>query len=308
MISEKELEYLYKTSLENQLLSLEPRRKNMKSYVYACIGLLILIVISIFTTINNPSSNTIIVTIILFIGLISLGIYVFYRNKKYKKLFKKNIVSKIVKAFNPEWTYSPEKSISQEEYENSGLFPKKVHKYSGDDLIEGSINSIKFSCSEIHSEYNRIEHDNDSSNKTKWVTIFKGLFFHADFETLFDGTTHIKSIGRQNKSKKITSQEEHIKIPGHKEFNRLFDIYSTNPIEAKRILNPSMIEALLKIKTEYKNPINVIFSDNRVHLTVSFKKDLFEPRILKSGVNYEDILFIYKLLNLNHTIVNELKF
>lgn len=128
------------------------------------------------------------------------GIFVFNKVIAYRKEFKSNIITKIINTINPEWDYFPTESISQEEYKASGLFSIKEKRYKGDDLIKGIIDSTPFSCSEVHTQYEQRHHD-----KTKWITIFKDLFFHADFGKELEGSTYIISNnnrGHQNKKTK----------------------------------------------------------------------------------------------------------
>ena len=72
------------------------------------------------------------------------------------------------------------------------LSTKHYDRYSGDDLVYGKIDKTDFECSEIHTEYKKTSRNVHGKTKTSWHTVFKGLFFHADFNKHFQGQTIVK--------------------------------------------------------------------------------------------------------------------
>ena len=51
----------------------------------------------------------------------------------------------------------------------------------------------------------------------------------------------------------------------HDHLNELFDIYTTNQQEARYILTPHIIEAILSLHKKLRRPINLSFKENRVY-------------------------------------------
>ena len=70
-------------------------------------------------------------------------------------------------------------------YKSSKLFDKNPDQYKGEDLVRGQIGKTKIAFSELHSQY----YTRDDKGRKSWHTIFRGLFFMADFNKDFQGYT-----------------------------------------------------------------------------------------------------------------------
>jgi hypothetical protein len=81
---------------------------------------------------------------------------------------------------------------------------------------------------------------------------------------------------------------------------------STDQIEARYILTPKIMEALVNIHQLFKQPLRLSFLGDKVYLAMLFSKDLFEPSLWKSGVNKKEIEKIAQLFLLNKIIIEEL--
>ena len=90
------------------------------------------------------------------------------------------------------------------------------------------------------------------------------------------------------------------------EFEKLFVVYGTDQTEARYILTPTVMEAIISLKKTLHKKIHLSFIDNRVYFAISFDENLFEPTVLKSGVNKENIKLIYDLFMINTKIIHEL--
>ena len=141
------------------------------------------------------------------------------------------------------------------EYWQSDLFRLPYDRYSGDDLISGVIDRTDFRCSELHTEYKEVTYRDGKRHET-WVTIFRGLFFHADFNKHINGNTYIEpdnaerlfgSWGRKlqgsNKGKLVKLEDP--------EFEKLFVVFSTDQVEARYILTPAIMHALVELRKRF---------------------------------------------------------
>ena len=90
------------------------------------------------------------------------------------------------------------------------------------------------------------------------------------------------------------------------EFEKLFAVFSTDQIEARYILTPAIMEAMVRIHKQYKRKMYLSFTGTRVYVAMSFNKNLFEPKIMGKGVNFNDVEFMFNLFVMNETIVHEL--
>ena len=152
--------------------------------------------------------------------------------------------------------------------------------------------------------------DDDGKRKEEWHTIFKGLFFHADFNKNFQGRTYVvpevrgglkvfSSVGG------MAQRGDRVKLEDP-EFEKIYEVYGTDQIESRYILTPAIMQAMTAIKKELDTFVYFSFIEERVYCAMYFNKNLFEPRIMKSGVNFEDIEKMYKLFATNALIINEL--
>ncbi len=309
------LEALYHGVLQDSLQTLEPvRRKILRNYLIALLGT-ILVLVSLILYLSNVEQVKAPVPVTIgavFIGCLVLFIMAATAQKHYRLLFKNTVVSEVVKAVNPDWQYDPDRRISSEDYRKSGIFTQPYDKYEGDDYFSGLIDKTDFECSELHTQFVRHSRDKDGRRKDHWHTIFKGLFLHADFNKQFLGQTFVspdyteKLFGKWGqKLQKFSGHGALVKLE-NPDFEKAFKVHSTDQIEARYILTPAIMEALLRIRNEYKRPVNFSFVDSRIYCALSFNKNLFEPKIIRSGLRFNDIATMYHLFKLNETIITEL--
>ncbi len=67
---------------------------------------------------------------------------------------------------------------------SSCIFKKYPDRYASEDLVEGKLGATEFKFSEVHAEEKYEIRDSDGKNRTEFSTLFKGLFFVADFNKL----------------------------------------------------------------------------------------------------------------------------
>jgi len=189
----------------------------------------------------------------------------------------------------------------------SEIFELRVDDYQGDDLIRGKIDDISFECSELC-----VSHEDPDDTEGRWSLIFNGLFFHADFQKHFLGKTFItpdiseKILGKLGRKLQGRNRIEPLIKIEQPNFEHAFAIYSTEPNEARCILTPAMIEAILSLKEKYNTRVRFSFIDSRVYGAVSFEENLFNPRILRSGVEFRDVVEMYDLIKIVEVIIREL--
>lgn len=314
MITLEELQNLYDTQLKERLSELEILRKSIVAYiVYA-----VLEFVPASTILVILYANKIITDVYIIAGLIGvlIGGLVFVINavsryNKYRTRFKNEVVTEIVHAIDPEWSYEYNQAIRIEEYYQSNLFDQNVDRFKGDDLIFGQMEKTDFRCSEFHTEFMTVTYTKNGGRQEHWHTIFKGLFFHADFNKHIQGETYIKPdyaeklLGKWGQKLQFSSKGDLVKLE-NPEFEKKFVVHATDQIEARYILTPTIMEALVNIHNQYQRPMYLSFVGSRVFCAVSFNEALFEPNIFRSGVNFKDIELIYKLFMLNATIIKEL--
>jgi hypothetical protein len=308
MKSLEEINELFENSLRLELSELESQRKAVLR-VYAIVGILILGAIITFLLIHSETG------MFAGIALIVIGIIYGVKNRSkqtiYRQQFKQKVVEKLIKTIDRDWQYDYKAFLSQNEYNEANLFLHHYDRYHGDDMISGKIDKTDFVLSELHTQYKTTTTDSKGNTKTQWYTIFKGLIGHADFNKEINGETYIlpdtaeKLFGKWGQKLQSDSRGDLVKLE-NPEFEKRFAVFSTDQIEARYILTPSIMESLVNFKNTVKNKIHLSIRGSRLYFAISINEDLFEPRVFKSGVNIKDIEKMYSQLNIINLIVKEM--
>jgi len=307
MKSTEELRELYESQLKPALEAIEGQRKSILiKYIISIGGALGAFAVAFFF-----SEKYVFVFYLSIAAILGLGAYMFFvvtkEKKAYREMYKQNVVKQIVHLINPDWNYDPNGRISSSNYRNSELFNRSWDKYEGDDLVSGAIDKTDFRFSELHTQYKTITTDSEGKREEEWHTIFKGLFAHADFNKEIKGRTFVlpERASKQIKEVGATGRTKLVKLE-NPEFEKIFKVYSTDQIESRYILTPTMMESIVNIHKKYKKRVYFSFIGSRVYVAMSFNKDLFEPRLLKSGVRFEDMEQMNDNFSLIQVIINEM--
>jgi hypothetical protein len=310
MISE--IESLYRGKIEPRLEPLEAQRKKLQSE-YILIGISIAAVILLVVLLINIGLGFLLIPVLALVGFIVWRFIKANRlQKEYRAAFKTSVVSEILKVVNPAWTYDPDRLIGSDVYWQSDLFRTNYDRYAGDDFVSGVIEKTDFECSELHTEYKQVTYDGKGRRQEHWVTIFRGLFFHADFNKEFKGRTYVspdvaeRMLGKLGqKLQSFTGPAQLVKLE-NVEFEKEFVVHGTDQIEARYILTPTIMEAILRIKNQYNCPVHFSFVGTRVYCALTINKNLFEPKIFGRVVDLKEIENMYALFKVNEVIIREL--
>jgi len=179
-------------------------------------------------------------------------------------------------------------------------------RYSGDDYIEGTHEKTFFCFSELHSERKV-----SSGKSTHWETIFRGLFFIADFNKNFSGRTYVWSERNPqiNFLTKIFSSFawnlEKVKLESV-EFEKRFIVYSSDQVEARYILTPSFMERIVRLQQMMGEGTSLSFVNTNIHVAVPIRDELFEPAIFSAN-DHNRLGDFYNTINIVFDIIDELK-
>lgn len=232
----------------------------------------------------------------------AVGAYYFFESiftDSFTFKFKRKVIRSIVESCG--LTYHPGGFV-----ENDYLYmiyDFDIDKYSGNDLIFGQIEGVRVKFSDV--EAISIKEDL-RGNKTHRV-LFAGILFVADFPKRLKGVTQ------------ICSGTDDFKDYGGKrarmddaEFERYFRVYTTDQIEARYALTPSLMESLKLLKMRFHRPINIVLTGDKICMAIRTGRDNFEPDLRRplvgKGANrfYKDeiggFLHIVEELRLNRKI------
>ncbi|MFA5330480.1 MAG: DUF3137 domain-containing protein [Prolixibacteraceae bacterium] len=314
MVSDQEFSGFYETTLKEQLGELETvRKKILRRYGLGALLLGSLAFLNYYlVSLNLPQYIFIISIAASAIGGLWYIIVTYNEKSEYRASFKSNVVAQIVKLYNPEWQYQFDFGINQKDYEKSQLFPHHCDRYNGDDLVTGQIEKTDFQFSELHTQYKQVTHGTKGQRQEHWVTIFRGLFMHAEFNKNFSGTTYVlpdtaeRLFGSFGQSlQKLSSRGDLVKLE-NVDFEKLFVVYSSDQVEARYILTPAIMEAMVNLATRLGSSVFFSFVGSRIYFARSFSEPLFEPNLFRSGVNYSDLKEMFDLFGLISVLVQEM--
>lgn len=198
--------------------------------------------------------------------------------------YKDVVISRLVSGLCPGATYNPTQGIPRQTFVASSLFSTAPDRYSCEDHIAGCLDRTAFSCSEIHAEEKRVTRDSKGRTRTHWVTIFRGFFFIADFHKDFRGQT----VVHRNSWIKFDFSNRRVKLE-NPAFEKRFDVYSTDQVEARYLLTPSMMEKLVALDDKFPGKITLSFTGSKVIVAIPDAMDHFETSIWKHQVQNDDI-------------------
>ncbi|MDD2949516.1 MAG: DUF3137 domain-containing protein, partial [Sulfuricurvum sp.] len=170
---------------------------------------------------------------------------------------------------------------------------------------------VPIEFSDIHAEYQT----RDSKGRTQWHSLFRGLFLVAEFNKNFKSKTIIlpdqaeKTFGNL-----IGGWLQSINIARGKViqlddpvFEKKFVVYGEDPIEARYILSHSMMMRIVEFQKKISHPLFISFVQNHIHIAIGTGKDLFEPTVFKSLLDYKQAMEYIHTLRNTIGIIEELK-
>ncbi len=301
-------DFFYENIYPNLKLLEKKRLKIYLSLKKIAIGLFIFISIVFYSLIDIfPNIIDLLIVCLIFY----FGFFTFIYKMKvngYTSLFKDQVIEKLVEFVGGDLIYNKLGTINKYEYKTSSLFPQKIDRYRGDDLVVGKVDGVDIRFSEIHSEVKK----KGNKGEEYWQSIFKGLFFIADFNKNFNGKTIIipdnseKFLGSFSHFFQSFSSRGELIMMDNLEFEKEFIVYSDDQIEARYILSHSLMSSILEYKKILNKNIYISFVNSNIYIAISFKEKLFEPKIYKKVTNFDEIKFYFQILSLTTDIVKYL--
>lgn len=192
-----------------------------------------------------------------------------------RSIYKAKIISRLVESLIEDGRYEPQSGISEQTFNKSNLF-NVPDRYGSEDYISGKMGQTPFGFAEVHAEEKHIQTDSKGRTTTTWSTLFKGFLFVADFNKDFAGQTVIyrNSIFNFIKSNRVKLENP--------EFEKRFDVYSSDQVEARYILSPAMMERVIALDKQFSRGILISFYNSSVVIAVNNSRDHFESSLWSS--------------------------
>jgi hypothetical protein len=231
----------------------------------------------------------------------------------YVYAFKVNVIQKIVHYIDPGLAYTPTGHVAKWQIVGSRIFSKHPDRVRGDDLVQGRVGETNMQFSEVHVEAKHESTSSGGARQRRWSTIFRGLFFVADFNKKFSGKTLVLPdtaervlgcLGSYLQSLNV-ARGELIRMEDP-EFERYFVVYGDDQIEARYILSTSLMQRITEFRRKTGRRMCLSFMGSHVYVAIPYERRLFEPRVFRSILGFKGIEQYLEDFNLFIGIVEDL--
>jgi hypothetical protein len=187
---------------------------------------------------------------------------------------------------------------------------KDIDSYKGEDHVSGKIGETIIEFSELNTTYTT-----GTGKNRRTVTVFKGVFFVADFNKKFKTETFVfldtaeRLFGFLGKKlQKMTSSSERGELVSLEdpEFEKEFVVYGKDQIESRYILSTSLMQRIMNFKRKTGKDLSMSFVNNHIYIAIPYSKNLFEPRVFKTIIDLEPIQEYYEDIKLMVDVVEDL--
>ncbi|MBN1546207.1 MAG: DUF3137 domain-containing protein [Syntrophaceae bacterium] len=313
----KSIEEFYHSDLLPDLEKLETRRLTVKNKLTQAIVIWVVLNLVFLFVAGRFGIN--VIFLLMFMTLSAILAFFPWHIKYYKEYragFKENIIPRIVAFIDMRLHYNKSGMVGTEEFNASHLFSDTPGEYHGDDLVSGTLGETAIRFSEVHAKRVDIIRQRTSSaggTRKRVTPIFDGLFFVADFNKSFKGTTIVLPDTAQKLFGDLGQALQGFNVQNGQlikledpEFEKLFVVYGQDQVEARYVLSTSLMRRLVNFQTRAHKKMRFSFSGSKLYVAIASENELFEPKIRESLLNISHVQEYYDDLKLVADIVDEL--
>ena len=212
----------------------------------------------------------------------------------------------LIRYFGKEFRLNPPNLPELETYKDYGILPKYDRGYF-QDSFKGKYQGVHFILRELGLD---VRDGTNSDNQTKYKNIFNGILIEFDIAKRFSGITLISKdrgiLG--NKLDAFKSDLSRVRLEDVR-FEREFEVYSNDQVEARYLLNTATMERLLSIGRFYNSELEACFKDGKLLLKIASTHNYFQSKLdIQKELSFqEDIEQLFKELGEIFALIETLK-
>ncbi len=297
MKSEVELQHFFEEDFKSLLDPLEQYRlanvRRVRLFSYLALASVIISLIGILSEL----SFLVVIFIISTFFFLGFAFQVLLKLSDHlTKQYKYEILPKLLGFLYDDYEYIARQKIAKSVLEKSMLMSRHLIMVEGEDFMQFKMGNtgIMFCEAKAMSDLEKV--------------VFRGIFISASFNKNFTSKTFVlpKKFSAFREKVKINLLRNFSKVVlEDDEFKSKFNVYSSDQVEARYILTPSLMQRILKYYRKTNNRISFSFIDNRLYCAIPQHSNLFEPTLFKP-FNYEFVMGNYTPLKLYTDIVEDL--
>ena len=198
--------------------------------------------------------------------------------RQYARAYKTDILPQIAQ-FLGGLTYCVDGKIPMEDLRPSGIVPSHDN-YKSEDCFEGAYKGVTMRFSEI-----KLTETQGSGKNRRTVTKFRGLCILLGLprKKFFGHTIMMRDHGKLVewfRDKTSDLDKANLVDP---EFEKLFEVYTNDQVEARYLIDPAMIERLKALYAEYDGEkMSVAYFNSHMLVMVASRHNHFEPAGLET--------------------------
>ncbi|MEF1199371.1 DUF3137 domain-containing protein [Vibrio owensii] len=233
-----------------------------------------------------------------------LGGWAYFNQKhnQFRTTYKQHIMQSLLAHIEPSLTWDPNRKLSKETFERSGLYLDRCDGFESDDFISGTVGEAKVVMSEI--EASKLI-SSGSGSSSKHHVFFAGLFCEIDVPMNEDICTFVLSDRDDGPTLREKLWDRFFKIQigkrvrmGHSEFDQQYEVYSDDLDTAKQLLTDELIERVLTFRRESEfSSLSLSQVNGKLYIAISHWKELFEPKLDEPAGEFEAVAEIYRELD-----------
>ncbi len=162
------------------------------------------------------------------------------------------LIDPVAREFGMTYAHQIGEPSVMSRFKSMGLVPH-WDRARFEDSLAGYRNEIGFEFFEAELKQRR-QSSSKHGSRTKWVTVFRGQCLVAHFPKPFQGSTRVyRDAGIFNGLVKLGhsfGKHEKVALEDPK-FERAFEVYSTDQVEARFLLTPDFMERLLNLEAAF---------------------------------------------------------
>jgi hypothetical protein len=309
MKTAEDLKQFFDNDLQSDILGLEKKRKGivLKLFVMHTVIASAVVAFSIFIINSGLTIGWIFLVAVIFAVIAGVMHYDLVNNKDFYIQFKTKVIDRIVKYIDGSFIYLPHKYIPPALFMESHMFSHKpTKKFKGDDYVIGKLgDDAKIEFSELLAQYKPKLAEGEKATKKKLEprNLFKGLFFVATLNKNLPCEVVIlpHHVDR--------SGNPHLKefVFGSTDFRERFRVFTNNAELAEKFIAGDLENRIVEHVRKSKNELSVSFVGNRIFVAVAHQKDLFEPKIFHTLMDFDIIKEYFDDLEQALTIVEKIR-
>jgi hypothetical protein len=187
--------------------------------------------------------------------------------------FKQAILKPLMAFVDAELVYLPEGRMSSHVFDATGWFTLSNLSHSGDDWVKGRLDGYPCQFSEFKAR---------TTNQKNNTTVFHGLLLELE-------------LPQPLKHRHVLRPSKHFGLPawltqalgdtlqpvamGDTQFEALFDVTSSDAIEAHKLFSPLMMQTLVTLSKQMDAPLYMSAWGTKLTLGVNHGKVMFEPKL-----------------------------